>query len=237
MNVPSGYPFYGQDIGILVFSGTAPRIPGDAGHAGTFPYPVRYQIVEGGFSDLIDSSPAVYNKLIEACQTLKQQGIRGIVGDCGLWSLYQKEIGRRTGLPFVGSSLCQIPVIWQMLGCSGSIGIITGHSGFLKETHLKNSGWQESIPLSIEGMQCMQHFSEIVIDGGVHLDIDLMRRDVLKAAENLRANTPDLGAVILECSNLATYSRDVSEYLKVPVFDTVSAANLLHYSLRPPVFA
>lgn len=234
MNIPSGYPFYGQEIGILVFSGTAPRIPGDAGHAGTFPYPVRYQIVEGGFSDLIDGSPEIFKKLTEACSALKAQGIRGIVGDCGLWSLYQREVGREIGIPFVGSSLCQIPMVWQMIGCGGSIGIITGHSDFLKETHLANSGWQAPIRLSIEGMQCMQHFAEVVIDGGTDLDIALMRRDVLKAAENLRQNTPDLKAVILECSNLATYSRDVSEHLNVPVFDTVSAANLLHYSLTPP---
>lgn len=237
MSAQSGYSFYGQDIGILVFSGTAPRIPGDAGHAGTFSYPVRYQIVDGGFSDLIDGSSAIHDRLIDACRTLKHQGIRGIVGDCGLWSLYQTEIGRTLHIPFAGSSLCQIPVIWQMIGCSGTIGIITGHSGFLKETHLKNSGWQESIPLSIEGMQCMQHFSEVVINGVGHLDIDLMRRDVLKAAKNLYAGTPDLRAVILECSNLATYSHDVSDYLNIPVFDTISAANLLHYSLRPPVFA
>lgn len=234
MDIQSGYSFYGQEIGILVFSGTAPRIPGDAGHAGTFPYPVRYQIVEGGFSDLTDGSPEIYKKLTEACSALKAQGIRGIVGDCGLWSLYQREVGREIGIPFVGSSLCQIPIVWQTIGCCGSIGIITGHSDFLKEAHLTNSGWQAPIRLSIEGMQCMQHFAEVVIDGGTDLDIALMRRDVLKAAANLRRNTPDLKAVILECSNLATYSRDVSEYLKVPVFDTVSAANLLHYSLNPP---
>lgn len=236
MNILSGYPYYGQEIGILAFSGTAPRIPGDVGHAQTFSYPVRYQIVEGSFADLIDGSPAIRRKLIDACESLKQQGVRGIVGDCGLWSLYQNEVGGRLHIPFIGSSLCQIPFIWQVIGCSGSIGIITGHSDYLKEIHLKNSGWQDSIRLSIQGMQSMPHFTEIVIKGGVHLDISLMRRDVLQAAEILRSNTPDLRAVILECSNLATYSHDVSEYLKVPVFDTVSAANFLYYSLNPPVF-
>lgn len=32
----------------------------------------------------------------------------------------------------MGSSLCQIPMIWQMIGHSGVIGVITGHSGLLR---------------------------------------------------------------------------------------------------------
>ena len=53
----TGYSFYAQDIGILVFSTTTPRIPGDAGNALSFRYSVCYQIVKGGFADLIDGSP------------------------------------------------------------------------------------------------------------------------------------------------------------------------------------
>ena len=83
-------------------------------------------------------------------------------------------------------------------------------------------------------MECQQHFSDIVINGGSGLDVELMRGDVVRAAKLLRDSTPDLRAVILECSNLATYSRDVSEAIDLPVFDTISAANLLQYSLDPP---
>ena len=53
MKIPSGYSFYGQEVGVLVFRGKSPRIPGDAGHAGSFGYPVRYQIVDCGFMDLV----------------------------------------------------------------------------------------------------------------------------------------------------------------------------------------
>jgi hypothetical protein len=40
--------------------------------------------------------------------------------------------------------------------------------------------------------------------------------------------------VIFECSNLATYSADLCELLGVPVFDTISTANLLSYAANPP---
>ena len=59
-------------------------------------------------------------------------------------------------------------------------------------------------------MECQLHFAEVVIRGGGTLNVERMRQDVLRAARVLREKTPELRAVILECSNLATYSRAVS---------------------------
>ena len=236
MNIPTGFSYYGQDIGILVNASQAPRLPGDAGHAATFAYPVRYQITGTTFLDLVEGSEETRAKILSAAQALKDAGIRGIVADCGLMSLYQEDVAREIGIPFVGSSLCQIPMAWQLIGRSGTIGILTGHSQFLRETHLRRSGWDETIPLAIEGMECQSHFAEIVIQGGQNLDPAMMCENVLSAAKNLSARTPDLKALILECSNLASYSRAVAQALNIPVFDTVSAANLLQYSLVPPKF-
>lgn len=236
MKIKTGYPFYGQAIGVLVFSTVTPRIPGDAGHASSFPFQVRYQIVKGGFADLIEGGEAIKKSLLVACLSLKQVGIRGILGDCGLMSLYQEYLGAETGLPFVGSALCQIPTIWQMIGGKGSIGILTGHSKLLSKQHLYASGWRENMKLSIQGLQDEPHFNEIVICGGLSLDVKRMQADVLHATHSLMDKTPDLRAIIIECSNLATYSRKIHEETGIPIFDTMSAANLLAYSVCPPEY-
>ena len=233
MKVHTGYSFYGQDIGVLVNASQSPRVPGDAGHNASFAYPVRYQITGTSFVDLVEGSEEARQKLLSACRDLKAAGIRGIVADCGLMSLYQKDVSREVGIPFVGSSLCQIPILWQMVGGSGTIGIITGHSDFLRETHLRNSGWNENIGLAIEGMQTYAHFSEIVLHGGMDLDVLKMCEEVVSAAHALCKRVPDLRGIVLECSNLATYSRAVAERTGLPVLDTISAANLLQYSLSP----
>ena len=231
--IRSGYPFYGQNVGVLVFSSITPRVPGDAGNNGSFDYPVRYEIVQGGFADLIKGSDTIRKNILDAGRRLVDHGVRGIVGDCGLMSLYQNEMGKIWGLPFVGSSLCQLPTIWELVGRSGSIGVITGHSELLSKCHLENSGWREDIKLSIQGMQDEAHFSEIVINGGLDLDVERMCSDTLRAAEKLRDKTPDLRAVVLECSNLASYSADAAQLLDIPVFDTISAANLVEYAVNP----
>lgn len=236
MNIETGHPYYGQRVGVLVFSTLTPRISGDAGHAATFSYPVRYEVVQGGFADLIEGGEAIKQNLLNAGQNLKKAGISGILGDCGMMSLYQDWLGAQLGLPFVGSSLCQIPTVWQMIGKNGSIGILTGHSGLLGERHLRASGWTEEIRLSVQGLQDEAHFNEIVIQGGLDLKVDQMQKDVLHAARALRDKTPDLRAVIIECSNLATYSRRIRQECGVPVFDTISAANLLAYAVQPPLY-
>lgn len=64
---------------MLVFRGKSPRIPGDAGYAGSFGYPVRYQIVDCGFMDLVEGSGETLEKLRQACKQLREEGIRGVV--------------------------------------------------------------------------------------------------------------------------------------------------------------
>ncbi len=236
MTIETGHPYYGQYIGVLVFSTSTPRIPGDAGHAATFSYPVRYEVIRGGFSELLDYNDEIKKEILNGCKRLKEAGIRGIIGDCGMMSLYQDCVGAEMEIPFIGSSLCQIPTVWQLIGRRGSIGILTGHSGLLSEKHLLASGWTKEIPLSIQGLQDESHFHEIVIEGGKNLDIEKMERDVLHAAKVLKEKTDDLRAVIVECSNLATYASGIERICGVPVFDTMSAANLLAYAVHPPIY-
>ena len=233
--IQSGYPFYGQNIAVLVFSTTTPRIAGDAGNNASFQFPVRYEIVEGGFADLIHGSDAILEKLETSVNRLKGYGIRGIVGDCGLMSLYQQEIAR-LGIPFAGSALCMLPAIWEMAGRQGTIGILTGHSELLTKKHLAASGWREDIRICVQGMEDEKHFDEIVIKGGHHLDPGLMLRDVLSAAEKLKEKAPDLSALVIECTNLGTYSSRLYQMLQVPVLDIISCAVLMERMINPEVF-
>lgn len=232
MNILSGYPFYGQQIGILVFNGTAPRIPGDAGHSGTFTFPVRYEVVDGCFMSLAREEETTRASLLNAVQKLKSQGIKAVAGDCGLMSLYQREMAS-FGLPIAASSLCQIPMLWQLIDQAGRIGVITGHSELLKPAHFAASGC-DGIPVAVQGMEDEPHFSNVVIHGSHFLDPQAMKRDVIHAAQKLLAKAPDTRAIVLECSNLATYSYAVAESAELPVFDIVSAVRLLEYGVNPP---
>jgi aspartate/glutamate racemase len=227
-----GHSFYGHVLGVMLFESTTPRIPGDGGNALTFNYPVLYEVVKGRFSDLIDGSDEIKDSLIKSAQNLERQGVKAIIGDCGLMSLYQKEVSASISIPFISSSLLQLPLIWRLLGCKGAIGIITGHSDYLKSHHLAACGAKE-IPVVIQGMERKEEFARVVLKGSNSLNLDRMKRDVLEAAVDLMDKSSEIRAILLECTNLCSFARDVKKHTGVYVFDLISAVRMLEYSLRP----
>lgn len=233
MKIKTGYPFYGQSVGVLVFSTITPRIPGDAGNNNSYEFPICYEIVKGGFADLIKGNPEIKESIIRAALNLKSKGIMAIIGDCGLMSLYQNEIGSKVELPVAASSLCMIPTIWELIGRKGSIGIITGHSELLSKKHLLNSGWREDIPIVIQGMEKEEHFTEIVINGGLDLDVRKMEQDVINVTNNLLKKSDDIRAILIECSNLGTYSKVINQITDLPVIDIVMVTNFLEQTVNP----
>jgi hypothetical protein len=233
MKIKSGYQFYGQAIGVLVFSTVSPRIPGDPGNNDSFNFPILYEIVKGGFKDLVEGNPQIKNSIMNAALNLKAKGVKAIIGDCGLMSLYQNEIGSVVGLPIAASSLCMIPSVWEFMGRDGMIGIITGHSELLSRKHLINSGWREEMPLVIQGMEEESHFAEIVINGGLELDVQKMESDVISATNKLLKKSKKLKAIIIECSNLGSYSRIIQEVAEMPVIDIISVTNFLEHIVNP----
>jgi len=232
--VKGGFSFYGQKIGILVFNQKSPRVPGDPGHSATFDFPVCYEIVNGSFSELINGSQKVEEQLIKSIKNLENKGIKAVVGDCGLMALYQRKMAGATNLSVLSSSLLLVPLIWDLIGREGSIGIITGHSELLNEKHMIGAGITEDINVTIQGMEEEPHFSEVVIKGGLELDTELMKKDVLSAVEKIVKRDNKIKAILLECSNLASYSKYVYDAFNIPVYDVVIGANILEYSVNPP---
>lgn len=236
MNIQNGYPFYGQSIGVLVFNQKSPRIPGDAGHSRSFSYPVCYEIVEGGYSELINGSEKIKNNLIDACINLKNKGVSAIIGDCGLMSLYQQEMVVATGIPVAASSLCMIPLLWNLIDKKGCIGVLTGNSDLLSKNHLISSGWNEDINIELQGLQHEPHFKEIVIEGGLNLIPELMEKDIINAGAKLLERNNEVKAIVLECSNIGSYSKSLWGKFRVPVYDLITLTNMIYYSVNPPSY-
>ena len=76
----------------------------------------------------------------------------------------------------------------------------------------------------------------MVIEGQGRHDYDLMRRDVLRAAEKLLDRGRPVGGLLLECSNLCTYAWELSQTLRLPVFDIGTAAQFLRLGLVKTCF-
>jgi Asp/Glu/hydantoin racemase len=68
------------------------------------------------------------------------------------------------------------------------------------------------------------------------MDIDLATQDILEAGRELVTRHPDVGAIVLECTNMPPYAAALREALGLPVYDIYSMINWFHAGLRPRRF-
>ena len=62
--------------------------------------------------------------------------------------------------------------------------------------------------------------------------MDAVEREVVDAALEVQAAHPELGAILLECSDLPPYSAAVQEATGLPVFDFVGFINYVHQAVN-----
>ena len=60
--------------------------------------------------------------------------------------------------------------------------------------------------------------------------------DILDAGRELVSRHPDIGAIVLECTNMPPYAFALREVLGLPVYDVYSLITWLHAGLRPREF-
>lgn len=194
---------------------------------GTFPFPIRYGMVPGSYRDLIHGSPQAREHLCMAAQKLEQEGVAAIAGDCGLMALYQSDLAQSVSVPVISSSLLLLPLAQCLIGKNRKIGIITGHSQLLSTQHLLGANADPS-RLVIQGMEEQPHFRQVVLEGTCPQDYQRMAQDVRNAAKLLLERDETIGAILLECSNLTTFAREISNLYHIPVLDVNLAIQILY---------
>jgi len=231
-----GKSLYGAKVGILMLETRFPRIPGDMGHAETWPFPVLYKVVPGASPRRVvcDGARGLLDKFLDAAEELVRLGADGITTTCGFLSLYQREIAAHVGVPVATSSLMQIPFIEGVLPAGKRVGVLTVSAANLTEEHLRAAGADPETP--VVGTDDGDEFTRVMINDEERLDIAAAERDILAAGDALVSRHPDVGAALLECTNMVPYARALSERLRLPVFSIYTFVTWFHAGLAPREF-
>jgi hypothetical protein len=228
---------HGYVAGILMLDSDPVRIPGDPGHAATFDFPVCYATARGfTVADMLTYESERLPPAIAAVEELERAGVAFVAADCGLFSLYQADLAAALEVPFVGSALSLVPLLAATLGPETAVGIVTGHSGYLSGAHLAGAGIDPD-RVVVAGMEGCPEFCRVVLEGAPDLAGDALRTEVVAVARSLSCGPRPIGALVLECSNLATYRSDVQEACGLPVFDMVSLIELYADGFRRRTFS
>ncbi|HEX6115294.1 MAG TPA: aspartate/glutamate racemase family protein [Geminicoccaceae bacterium] len=228
-----GKAVYGAAVGILMLEARFPRIPGDVGNATTWPFPVLYKVVPGASPERVvrHRAEGLLDAFVAGARELVAQGADGIATNCGFLSLFQEELAAACGVPVATSALMQAPTIERMLPPGKRVGILTVSAASLSAEHLEAAGVAVDTP--VVGTDGGREFSRVLLGNELQLDVAQAEADILAAGDELISRHPELGAVLLECTNMCPYAATLRERLGLPVFDMVSFVTWFHGGLVP----
>jgi Asp/Glu/hydantoin racemase len=228
-----GKAVYGAAVGILMLEARFPRILGDVGNAATWPFPVLYKVVPGASPDRVvrQRAEGLLEAFVAGGRELVAQGADGIVTNCGFLSLFQDELAVACGVPVATSALMQAPLIERMLPPGKRVGILTILASSLSPEHLAAAGVALDTP--IVGTESGREFTRALLGNELQLDVAQAEADILAAGDELVARHPEVGAVLLECTNMCPYAAALNVRLRLPVFDMVSFVTWFHGGLVP----
>ena len=164
-----------------------------------------------------------------------RDGAEAITTNCGFLSLFQQELAAHVRVPVATSALMQVPWVQATLPPGQRVGVITVSAASLTPRHLEAVG----VPL---GYADRRHRARPRILPRAdprrkpgHGRGPRRRRHPRRRAE-LSTRHPDVGAIVLECTNMPPYAFALRETLGLPVYDIYSLVTWLHAGLRPREF-
>lgn len=232
-----GKTFYGVTIGVLMVETYFRRFVGDIGNAETWPFPVQYKIVRGALPSMMGNlqNCDLLEPFKQAAQELIDGGVDGITTTCGFLAYYQNELAEFCSVPVATSALLQVPLVERLLPKGKRVGILTYSSENLTGIYLEAVGVDPQTP--VHGMPQESEFCRSIRDGDPSVPYEIWEAEILETVAAFLRAKPEIGALVLECTNMTPFSSAISERFGIPVYDSVSLVHWFHSGLRPRRYA
>lgn len=215
-------------LGVIMLDTVFPRFPGDIGNPASFGFPVKYRVVPGALPKRVvyEADRDLLKPFIQAAKELESQGARVITTSCGFLSLFQREIAAELRVPFISSSLVQVPLVYTLF-CSGrKVGILTANAKHLTVDHFQAVG-AGNIPLAVHGMEEQEEFTKVFLQNSPVADFNRLKKEVTSVAARF-TDSGEVGALVLECTNLPPFDRQIREASGLPVFHLNSLLKMVY---------
>ena len=231
-----GKTVYGARVGILMLDTKWPRVPGDTGHAATWPFPVLYKVVKGASARVVihEQGKGLGQAFLDAAAELVKEGADGITTTGGFLAIFQDQLAAHVNVPVASSSLMQIPLVQRLLPPGKRVGVLSVHSDRLTPQHWDAVGAPYDIPVA--GTENGREFTRVLLNDEMEMDYAAAEQDVLDAGDDLVNRHPDVGALVLETHNMAPYSRALNDRLNIPVYDVYTFVRWFQSGLEPRDF-
>ena len=224
---PGGQNICGITIGVLALESYFPKPPGHIKNPSSLPFTLAYEMLDGITVPELLGNPTgeMKRRLIAAAQALEAKGAKAITGSCGFLALFQQEIAAAVSVPVFVSSLVQLPLAHQMTG--RPVGVITASASSLTPAHLSGVG-AAHVPIVVQGLEETEEFATVILRNERNgMDLAKVEAELLAAARSMLAANPEVGSIVLECTDLPPYAHRLQEELRLPIYDLTTLATMI----------
>lgn len=206
------------NIGMLVYKIWFPALMhGHHHYPTTYGFPIRYKLVYPWAGSFYSFNLSAW---IEAAKELEAEGVAAITSCCGRVGVMQKELANAVNIPVFSSSVLQVPIISQGLKRGQKVGMVTSPSTYqFLDRILKSCDVDESVPLVVVGMKPSRAWTSQWGYGGPY-DPRETEREVVDTTMKMISENPEVGAILLECTEMPLYTKAVRKATGLPVSDS-----------------
>lgn len=224
-----GQNISGYGVGIMYLDNVwYPMMPGNVVNAWTYDFPVRLKAVEGLDTPTLHSGkPEVFESILATAKQLEKEGCRAICSACGFFGHFHQKLKDEMDIPVALSSLVQVPWIRSTIKSNAKIGILTANAVVMNDGILQSTGIGHGDDLVIADLRHGENFSAIMEDRG-SFDNAGTKREVVSAAVKMVEENPDIGAILLECSDMPPYAADIQAATGRSVYDFITLIKWLN---------
>jgi len=224
----------GVAVGILHIASPFPLLPGNPQNAGSFNFPVLYECVEGlSPAAVMSGDPCGAAPLLAAAQRLQDAGVRIIVGSCGSFANFQSLLISELEIPVYASVMTLVPHILAGLPAGRRLAMVFADIRSCTPKVLAECLVTEPVRIAPIGCQDLPRFRPL-IEGRTRFEAEAFRSDFMAFLAAELGTDSSIGAVMLQCSELAPYAADVAGLLGLPVYDGAALVRWAHSAVAPP---
>ena len=228
----------GYTVGIMLLDVHYPLIPGNVVNAYTYGFPVRHMWVPGANQARMHTGDeSLLPELINTAKQLEIEGCRAICGACGYFGHFQKRVADAIDIPVYLSSIIQVPWIRAGLKKDQKIGILCADGKNLTKSlfnacSVSNDDFNRCVCRSAGHLP---EFSAVMERRG-SFNNKIVREEIVNLATELVRENPEIGAILLECSDMPPYAAAVQAAINLPVFDFITMIKYVHSAVAQRSF-
>lgn len=206
-------------LGVLMLDTGFRRFPGDIGTPESFAGPVLFERVPQATARRIVgiADDGFLAPFVAAGERLIERGATAITTSCGFLITYQAALAARLPVPVATSALLLIPQLRQMLPPGKRVGVLTFSGKSLSAAHLAAAGAAPDTP--VVGLPEGGAFQRAIFEEPGDDSFATREAEAAAAAKSLITGHAEIGALVLECTNLSPHRQAIAEAAGCPTYD------------------